>query len=87
MGFSRSCQAIQHALKKKNRCALASSAMRMNLHRQWYLTRLCDKQDPARRTAALKRQARSEMTKGMKQATAFWTGALAPTPPTKKKRR
>ncbi|OGB25979.1 MAG: hypothetical protein A3I66_09830 [Burkholderiales bacterium RIFCSPLOWO2_02_FULL_57_36] len=41
----------------------------------------------SRGTAALKRQARSEMTKGMKQVTDFWTGAMVPTAPKKKKRR
>jgi hypothetical protein len=41
----------------------------------------------SRGTAALKRQARSEIAKGMKQATDFWTGALSPPAPKKKKRR
>lgn len=38
-------------------------------------------------TAAAKRQARSAMNKGVKQATDFWTGASMPTAPKKRKRR
>lgn len=40
-----------------------------------------------RATAEAKRQARSAMNKSMKQATAFWTDALTPAAPKKKKRR
>jgi hypothetical protein len=40
-----------------------------------------------RATTAAKRQTRSAMTKGMKQVTDFWTGALTPATPKKKKRR
>jgi hypothetical protein len=41
----------------------------------------------SRSTAAVKKHARSEMAKGMKQATDFWTGALSSPAPKKKKRR
>lgn len=41
----------------------------------------------ARGTAAVKREARSEMTKGMKQVTDFWTGALLPAAPKKKRQK
>jgi hypothetical protein len=40
-----------------------------------------------RTTAAAKRQTRSAMTEGMKQVTNFWTGALTPAAPKRKKRR
>lgn len=40
-----------------------------------------------RATAAAKRQTRSAMNKGMKQATDFWTQALTPAAPKKRKRR
>ena len=38
-------------------------------------------------SAAIKRQARSEMTKGMNQVTDFWMTALAPAAPRKKKKK
>jgi hypothetical protein len=38
-------------------------------------------------TAAIKRQARTEMTKGMNQATDFWMNTLAPAAPRKKKKK
>jgi hypothetical protein len=41
----------------------------------------------SRATAAAKRQARSAMTKGMKQATDFWLSTLTLTATKKKKRR
>jgi hypothetical protein len=40
-----------------------------------------------RTSGAAKRQARSAMTQGMKQATDFWTGAFVPAAPKRKKRR
>lgn len=40
-----------------------------------------------RGTAAAKRQARTEMNRGMKQAADFWSGALMTAAPKKKKRR
>lgn len=40
-----------------------------------------------RATAEAKRQTRSAMNKGMKQATDFWTQALTPAAPKKRKRR
>lgn len=41
----------------------------------------------SRATAEAKRQARSAMTKSMKQATDFWTDALTPAAPKKRKKR
>jgi hypothetical protein len=41
----------------------------------------------SRATAAMKRQARTAMTQGMKQAMDFWTGALMPSTKKKRKRR
>ena len=38
-------------------------------------------------TAAMKRQARTAMTRGMKQATDFWTNVLMPVSPKKKRKR
>lgn len=37
--------------------------------------------------AAMKRQTRTAMTRGMKQATDFWSNALMPSSPRKKKKR
>jgi hypothetical protein len=40
-----------------------------------------------RASAAIKKQTRTAMTQGMKQATDFWTGMLMPTAPRKKRKR